>query len=285
MGALLGLVFGLGVLLVWRSGPRKPQKRRTTSSSTTRVQDLLIQAGYTSVSVGQLYAVCVVAGVITLVGVAGFSHSFVIALAFACFAAYGPVALVKVRRRQRRTELRTVWPDVVDNLVSAVRAGLSLPEAIGQLAVRGPEALRDPFRMFADDYRASGRFGECLDRLKARLADPVADRIVEALRLAREVGGSDLGRLLRTLSQFLREDARTRAELETRQGWTVNAARLALAAPWAVLGLLALRPEAVGAYDSPAGALVLVVGGAVSIAAYRLMLRLARLPEDERVLR
>ena len=46
---------------------------------------------------------------------------------------------------------------------------------------------------------------------------------------------------------FLREDARTRAELETRQGWTINAARLAVAAPWIVLGLLSLRPEAVEA--------------------------------------
>lgn len=285
MGALLGLVFGLGVLFIWRSGPRPPARRRTGSTVTTRLQDRLVQAGFGSVSPGQLYAVCIGCAVITLLLVTAVSHSVVIATAFACFAAYAPVALVKMRHRQRQAELRTVWPDVVDNLVSAVRAGLSLPEAVGQLGARGPEALREPFRQFADDYRASGRFGECLDRLKARLADPVADRIVESLRLAREVGGSDLGRLLRTLSQFLREDARTRAELETRQGWTVNAARLALAAPWAVLGLLALRPDAVAAYDSAAGLLVLAAGGGISVAAYRVMLRLARLPEDERVLR
>ena len=61
----------------------------------------------------------------------------------------------------------------------------------------------------------------------------MGDRLVESLRIAREVGGTDLGHLLRTLSGFLREDARTRAELETRQSWTVNAARLAVAAPWA----------------------------------------------------
>ena len=45
----------------------------------------------------------------------------------------------------------------------------------------------------------------------------MGDRLVESLRIAREVGGTDLGHLLRTLSGFLREDARTRAELETRQ--------------------------------------------------------------------
>lgn len=286
MGALLGLVFGLGVLLVWRSGSRRPEARpRRRAARAQGLRERLIQAGFGSISVAQLYAACAVSGLLVGVLVAAVSRSTVISIVFASFTAYAPVALVKMRQRQRQTELRAVWPEVVDNLVSAVRAGLSLPEAVGQLGSRGPEPLREPFRKFADDYRASGRFGECLDRLKARLADPVADRIVESLRLAREVGGSDLGRLLRTLSQFLREDARTRAELETRQGWTVNAARLALAAPWAVLGLLALRPDAVAAYDSAAGLLVLLVGGAVSIAAYRLMLRLARLPEDERVLR
>jgi hypothetical protein len=62
---------------------------------------------------------------------------------------------------------------------------------------------------------------------------------------------ADLGRPLRTLSSFLRDDARTRAELETRQGWVVNAARLAVAAPWLLLGLLSLQTESVRAYNAP----------------------------------
>ncbi len=189
------------------------------------------------------------------------------------------------RRAQRSVELREVWPEAVDNLASGVRAGLSLPEALTQLGVRGPEQLRSAFRRFGEDYRATGRFGESLDRLKRNLADPVGDRVVEALRMAREVGGTDLGRLLRTLSTFLREDARTRAELETRQGWTVNAARLALAAPWVLLLLLSSRPNAVAAYNTAAGAVVLLAGGGVSLLAYRVMVRIARLPTERRVLR
>ena len=147
--------------------------------------------------------------------------------------------------------LRQLWPEVVDHLGSGIRAGLSLPEAVAQIGERGPVELREAFTAFAEDYRATGRFGDCLDALKARLADPVADRIVEALRITRDVGGTDLGRLLRTLSTFLREDVRTRGELEARQSWTVNAARLAVAAPWIVLALLATRPEAAAAYDTP----------------------------------
>ena len=105
------------------------------------------------------------------------------------------------------------------------------------------------------------------------------------MRLAREVGGTDLGRLLRTLSQFLREDARTRAELETRQGWTVNAARLALAAPWVVLLLLCVNGSTLTAYNSPTGVLVLAVGGGMSVAAYLLMKRIGKLPADRRIAR
>ncbi len=285
MGALLGLLFGLGGVLVWRSGRRGPTRARRTPTMTARTRDLLAQAGISGVTPARLWGACAALGVTVFVLVLGTSRVPVIATAFGGFGGLAPLQLVRRRRGQRRVELRQVWPEAVDNLTSGVRAGLSLPEALAQLGQRGPEQLRGPFRRFGEDYRSSGRFGPCLDRLKDELADPVGDRIVEALRLAREVGGTDLGRLLRTLSAFLREDARTRAELESRQGWTVNAARLALGAPWALLLLLSLQPETVRAYNTTAGALVLLIGGGTSLVAYRVMLGIARLPEERRVLR
>ncbi len=286
MGPLLGLLFGLGCLLIWRSGSRAPAPRETSRQDWEgRAHDLLAQAGVEGVSPRQLAGASAGLAMVTFVLVLGTSQVPVIALLFGGFAAFLPFQLVRRRRGQRTRELREVWPEAVDNLASGVRAGLSLPEALTQLGVRGPEQLQSPFRRFGEDYRASGRFGESLDSLKGHLADPVGDRVVEALRMAREVGGTDLGRLLRTLSTFLREDARTRAELETRQGWTVNAARLAVAAPWIVLGLLSLRPAAVDAYNSAAGPVILAVGGGMCLVAYRLMIRIGRLPEEERVLR
>jgi tight adherence protein B len=284
MGALLGLLLGLGVLLVWRSGPRAPVRAARGDGWQERTRVLLVQAGVEGVTPGQLLGASLGLGAVVAVLVLGTSHVPVIALAFGAFATLLPYGLVRRRRTQRAVELRELWPDAVDNLASGVRAGLSLPEALTALGVRGPEALRSPFRRFGEDYRATGRFNESLTTLKANLADPVGDRVVEALRMAREVGGTDLGRLLRTLSAFLREDARTRAELETRQGWTVNAARLALAAPWLILLLLSTKPQAVEAYNTPAGAVVLLVGGGVSLVAYRVMLRIARLPTERRVL-
>ncbi len=286
-GIAVGLLLGIGLFCIWWSfWPREERRadpRRT--GVRARLQDDITQAGYTSVSPGNVLTACVLAGVLVFALMQASTRVTPVALCFAGMAAYAPLALVRMRARSRRAQLRDLWPDAVDNIASAVRAGLALPEALSQLAIRGPEELRPAFAAFAEDYRTTGRFQDCLDRLKERLADPVGDRLVESLRIAREVGGSDLGRLLRTLSAFLREDARTRAELETRQGWTVNAARLASAAPWIVLAMMAFQRDSLQAYSSPAGVVVLVVGAAVTVVAYRLMVRIGRLPQEERVLR
>jgi tight adherence protein B len=285
MGAVVGLIFGLGLFLVVRSTAPRVARRRRGPGARERVAEMLAQAGVQSVTPGGLVLSCAGVGALVTLAMYVVSASPVVSCAFGLLASWAPVAVVKLRRRQRRAELRELWPEVVDNLASAVRAGLALPEALTQLGTRGPAELRPAFTAFGEDYRATGRFYDCLDRLKAALADPVGDRIVESLRMARQVGGSDLGRLLRTLSAFLREDARTRAELETRQGWTINAARLAVAAPWIVLAMLSLRPEAVAAYDSTTGLVVLAIGAATCLVAYRVMLRIGRLPDEERVLR
>ncbi len=284
---LVGLLVGVGLFCVWWSfwpvEESLPSGRRP--GMRDRLQDEITQAGYTSVSPSNVVTACVVGGVLVFTLMSASTRVVPVALCFGAMAAYAPLALVRMRARSRRAHLRDLWPDAVDNITSAVRAGLALPEALSQLAIRGPEELRPAFAAFAEDYRATGRFHDCLDRLKDRLADPVGDRLVESLRIAREVGGSDLGRLLRTLSTFLREDARTRAELETRQGWTINAARLASAAPWIVLAMLSFQRDSLQAYSSPAGVVVLAVGAGVTVVAYRLMVRIGRLPDEERVLR
>ena len=282
-GALLGLLLGIGLLLVWRSGPRAP-KRRTDPRRPGRRQQLLAAAGLTGINGAQLLALQVGLGVLVLVVVLLTTGTVAVSLVFGLFGFAVPSLQVRRLAAKRTADLREVWPEVVDNLASAVRAGLSLPEALSALSGRGPEVLRPPFARFAAEYRSTGRFSACLDRLKDDLADPVGDRIVETLRVAREVGGSDLGRVLRTLAAFLREDARARAELETRQGWVIQAARLAVGAPWVVLLLLATQQQTLTAYDSPAGTALLIGGGVVCVVAYRLMLRIGRLPEDVRVL-
>jgi len=279
-------VLGCGLAAIWGSWwPVEPREVRPPSRWRTAVADSLAQAGITGVSPGGLVAVCLLIGAGALAVTVVLVPAPAVAGCFAAFAAVVPWLAVRARARRRIAAQRLLWPDVVDHLASGIRAGLALPEAVAQLAVRGPVELREPFGAFAEDYRTTGRFSDSLDALKIRCADPVADRIIEALRLTRDVGGTELGRLLRTLSGFLRDDLRVRGEIEARQNWTVQAARLAVAAPWLVLVLLISRPETARAYASAAGTVVLLSGALSSVVAYWLMVRLARLPDDPRVLR
>lgn len=282
MGVVLGLGTAVGLLLVYWSLVSPPAPRR--SHGPSRLDLLLRRAGVEGTTVAGVVGVCAAAGVVALVLVQVVSRTWPVSLAFGVLAGYLPLALLRGRAHRRQRDLAEVWPEAVDNLASAVRAGMSLPEALAQLSVRGPEPLRPAFAAFALDYQVTGRFAESLDRLKNRLADPVGDRVVEGLRIAREVGGGELGRLLRSLSGYLREDARTRSELESRQAWAVNGARLAVAAPWLVLLMLSFQREVISRYASPAGVVVLAVGGGCCLVAYRLMVRIGRLPEERRIL-
>lgn len=281
MGALLGLGVGVGLLLVlWAFVvPERPVRLRRR-----RLDGLLASAGLGEARAGSVVAIAMACAVVSTVAMLLVSRTVPVALVFGCLGGYLPLAVLRGRARRRQREFAEVWPEAVDNLASAVRAGMSLPEAVAALAVRGPEPLREAFAGFALDYQVSGRFSDGLDRLKERLADPVGDRVVEGLRVAREVGGGDLGRLLRSLSAFLREDLRTRSELEARQAWTVNGARLAVSAPWLVLLLLSFQGEVIRRYATPAGVVVLVGGGLTCLVAYRLMVRIGRLPTDRRIL-
>ncbi|WP_084129433.1 type II secretion system F family protein [Demequina sp. NBRC 110055] len=285
MGALWGLVAGLGVFMVWWSFWAPPLEPRRAPAWHASLGDRLVQAGAGAVTPGALIATAAGLGLVVALLITSLSGSAVVGIGLGVLAARGPFALVGMRARQRADESRRLWPDVVDSLASGVRAGLTLPEAVAQVGTRGPDALREPFVLFGEDYRASGRFHDSLDLLKARLADPVADRIVETLRLTREVGGTDLGQTLRTLAEFLRADARVRGEIAARQSWTVNAARLAAAAPWVVLAMLSFRGQSLAAYNSAAGVTVVIAGAAATVVAYRLMVRAGRLTSEERVLR
>jgi tight adherence protein B len=280
-----GIALGVGALLVaspvlW---PAEVAVAREGETAVMRaVRSSLVQAGLPGVRVSTFIAVCVLLAVATGAVVFALVPVGSLAAAAACVGLVVPALLVRTRARSRRRAARVVWPDVVDHLVSAVRSGLALPDSVVTLAHSGPAATRAAFEGFEAEYRATGNFSLALTRVKDDLADPVADRIIETLRMSREVGGSELTVVLRNLAAYLRQEAAIRSEVEARQSWVMNAARLGVAAPWIVLVLLATRPEAATAYNTPAGGALILGGLALSVVAYRVMVAVGRIPVEER---
>jgi tight adherence protein B len=282
MSVLLALLLGVGVFLVFdgwtRARPPHRRERRARFAAWLAAGGLVhvrpVQFVVASVGAGLL------GGAVTLVVVGSTGVAFVATLATAA----APFTYYRARGRARRAQRRRAWPDAIELLAGAVRAGDTLPAALAVVADRGPVVLRPEFRGLVSDHRVTGDLVGALERMGADVADPVADRVVETLVLAHRVGGRELGRVLRTLSAFVREDVAARREIESRQSWTVVAARVAAAAPWLVLVLVASRPQGARAFDSTTGIVVLLAGAAVTVVGYRLMLRIGRLPEEPRIL-
>lgn len=216
-----------------------------------------------------------------------------IGLAFAC----GILLIISALTGDLHTHLRmsyqlrkpqpvsvSIWPEVVDDLASAVRAGMSLPQAIEQISVNGPTELRSPFTECVRNYRVTGDFVSSLNGIAKYCNQASADKFVSALQIAHSVGGADLGIVLRGLSEVLRDDLNTRSEIIARQSWTVNGARLAVAAPWVTALVLSARGDTAGVYLSAGGIRILVLCAFVSVLAYFVMWRISRLPEEPRVL-
>ncbi|MFJ6534407.1 type II secretion system F family protein [Microbacterium sp. NPDC091662] len=282
MTVLVGAVLAAGVLLCLSPWMWPPSDDGVPTPRQGRLVRLIEEAGVDGVSQRALLAVVIAAGLVAASAVWLLTGIAVLSALAGLAGAAAPIVFLRARRLRLRRLRRQLWPDVCDLLIASIRVGLSLPDAVASLAESAPKMLRPAFVVFARDLRATGRFETSLDRLKSTLADPIGDRIVETLRMARQVGGTELIGVLRALSSSVRADAALRGEVEARQSWIRGAAVLGAVAPWVILGLLVLRPEGAAAYGTPEGVLVICLGAAVSLVAFQIMVRIGRLPEPRR---
>jgi len=185
---------------------------------------------------------------------------------------------------QRKSVSKVQWPDIVDDLSSGVRAGLSLSQAMTALLEQVPAEIKPALEWMIADYRNTGDFTNAMLQFANSLNDPAADQFVAALVLASELGGADLGTLLRVLSENLRTQANLSGEIKARQSWTVNGAKLAIAAPWLTVCVLSTRPDARDTYFSSGGIRLLEICLLVSVGAYWLMMRIGQMPSPARIL-
>ena len=128
MGALIGLALGLGLLLVVQAlaAPSgTPAQPTWTARLRLAARSAVAEAGLGRLGLRGLTAWCLGVGAAAFLMIAGLSRSQVLASAFGLIAGYAPIAYVRARGRRRRDARRAAWPDVVDDLASAVRAGQS----------------------------------------------------------------------------------------------------------------------------------------------------------------
>ena len=215
--------------------------------------------------------------------VSALSSSVPIALAFATMGAVITFTFLVSSAKRRETKFELLWPDVVDHLITGIQSGMSLVEALSQLAERGPRELAPYFAEFNRQIRKSGDFNSSVSWLQNQFSHYASDQIFEAIILSRSLGGTHLLQILRMVGDFIRQDLALRKEIEVKHGWIKNSAHLSAAAPWILLLLLSTQPSTAAAYSTLTGAMILTAGLVMTGVAYIWMNRLGRLPQTPRV--
>lgn len=213
------------------------------------------------------------------------TSSEAISIAIATLSAALPFLIGRGRNLKRQREQEVAWPEAIDSLVSALQAGISISEALAQLALHGPKVLRPSFAQIQSNLLSLGNFEQVLLKEKKRLDSAISDQVFETLIISKDFGGRDANNALRLLAEFVREDIAVAEEIRTKFGWIRNSALLATAAPWLLLILLSTQDSTVEIYSTPSGALVLSLGVVMTATAYIWMDKVGSLPAAPRALR
>jgi tight adherence protein B len=115
-----------------------------------------------------------------------------------------PIAYLLYRRRRRLHTFQTQFPDALDTVTRAIRAGNALSGAIRVVAEDMPDPVGEEFRRVDEEIRLGMDPGEALSRLQQRV--PVEDMsfFCTAIRIQRGTGGN-LAEVLDRLAEVIRE--------------------------------------------------------------------------------
>jgi len=172
---------------------------------------------------------------------------------------------------------------LANQLRAALLKGQTIEQALLTLSRLGPAALRPALAELVTTMRARG-LPEALDGLAERLADPLGDDLVRALRLVDQFGPESTTDVLRHLVASSRQRLELEGEARARQSQQRWVAGIATAFPLVlVVGLKWLNPAFMAIYDRPDGQLVLALCLLWTLGGYLVSRKLGRLPRLRRI--
>jgi tight adherence protein B len=223
------------------------------------------------------------AGLLALLVLVALTGSLFVALVPSIAVALFPRGYFARRRRLRMREVQAEWPDGLRDIGASIAAGRSLTQSVTSLAATGPPALQIAFERFPELARVLGT-GPALELVKAELADPTSDRVIEVLLLAHERGGAIVRDVLEDLVDTTTRDLKLLDALETEGLEMRINARAVVVLPWFVLVALTARAGPFrDFYRSRGGVVTLLVAAGLTGLGMAFLRRLGRDEDEQRV--
>jgi len=195
----------------------------------------------------------------------------IFALLLGATGAVAPTAFVAFKRSRRLRAFEKSFPEAIDLLGRAVRAGHAFTTGLEMVATETPEPLAGEFKIAFDEQNFGLPLRDALMNLAARV--PIVDVrfFVTALLIHKETGGN-LAEILDNLSRVIRERFKLLGEVRIRTAQGRLTAGILIALPPAMILVMRwLNPDYVnqlftdplGPYMLAGAALLQVVGSAM----------------------
>jgi tight adherence protein B len=238
------------------------------SARVSAIQDALLQAGM-KLRAGNFLVLCLLAGALAGTTALIWSKNPAIAWAALIIGGFLPYATVSYRRQKRFEKIEELFPEAIDTLARAVRAGHAFTTALEMICNEATEPLAGEFRQLYEEQKFGMPVRDALMNLTERVPLVDVKFFVTAVMLQRETGGN-LAEILDNLSYVIRERFKIQRQVRvhTAQGRLTMA--LLMAMPPAVVAILAVfSPDFVRPlfYD-PIGHSLLVVSIALQTIGY-----------------
>lgn len=139
--------------------------------------------------------------------------------ALSAVVALGPYFYVLRRKEKRIQQVEDQFPDTLDSLARALRAGHPFASALDYVANQTPNPLGRELRKTFAEGALGSPWDKALENLGRRLPIPEVAMFVAAVQMHSRSGGN-LSEILETLSENMREGAALRGEVRalTSQG-------------------------------------------------------------------
>ena len=175
------------------------------------------------------------------------------------------------RKIGRQTE------DVIDILISHLRAGQSLAQSLTALTEEAPEPSRSEYGRVARQVALGTAVSEALRTMERRVPVTPVALLTSALNMHHRIGG-DLPMLLRIAADTVHDQVRLQDELSTAAAGQMLAAYVVVAMPIILFALLYVidRPYISGLLQ-PGWNLLLVVAGVMEVAGFLIMRSFTRI--------
>ena len=238
------------------------------SERVSAIQDALLQAGM-KFRAGNFLLLCVFCGVAAGLATVLYTRNPAIAWAALIIGGFLPYSVVSYRRQKRFEKFEELFPEAIDTLARAVRAGHAFTTAIEMISNEIAEPLATEFRKLFEEQKFGMPVRDALMNLTERVPLVDVKFFVTAVMLQRETGGN-LAEILDNLSYVIRERFKIQRQVRvhTAQGRLTMALLMAMP-PTVVTILLVFSPDFVRPlfYD-PIGHALLVLSIALQTVGY-----------------